>query len=83
MTSLISNPRADKRNAHCFAEVVSDLLRKYPAKEEVVSDNNILQARVIGKPALLAGLAVKQVPLWQGQHKTEMPSVTRRVCLKK
>lgn len=39
MTSLISNPGAGKWNAHYFAEVVSDLLRKYPAKEVVVSDN--------------------------------------------
>lgn len=39
MTSFISNPRADEWNAHYFADVVSDLLRKYAAKEEVVSDN--------------------------------------------
>lgn len=62
MTSLISNPRADERKAHEFAEVERKLLRKYPAEEKVVSDNTVYKQDWQQNQHFLGVLAGRQVP---------------------
>lgn len=80
MTSLISNPRADKWKAHEFAEVERKLLRKYPGEEEVVSDNTFYKQEWQQNQHLLGVLAEKQVPELFKRH---IPSVIQRVYWKK